>query len=819
MHWLTWFALRQLWARRGRSLLSLSALALAVGLVVATGGIGAGMQAALATPSPLLSSIADGSTELAEILWISSAYDVDYDLPAELAVRVEAVPGVAAVQPMLRRPVRVQTPAGDGGGPRSDDLILLGVDPVSYFGFHGLSLAAGNFPTAGQPGLVALAPWALVRGLGLGQSVTLTTPSGDVDLPIAGLLEVESLASVQQGLVLYAPLEIVAETFGLSETITALEVRLAPDALARRARAALEDALGPAYAVSAASRSGRSVQLWQHLVLGALIAVDALALAGGAMLVYAVFASAARARYRQIGLLRAAGAQRRQVLGLLMLEAILLGLAGSALGLAFGFLFARAGAALVLESAGGPGAVSIPGHLLLLGVVLGLLASLAGAIGPAWRAARMPPLAAWSALPALAPAAAQPRPGSGLLPGASSHLAQSFPEVRLAAANLVRERRRAALIVTTLALVLAVALGNVGVLSLVEHELAAALGRLVGGDYLVLPRLSTLSLRELAGQDTSDVPPLSAGLLAAMEELGDQVWLMRGTTASIEDLQVFPGQPTLLVDVDGYARMGGFRFEEGNWPQALETFRQGPAVLLAPVVARRLGAHLGDSVRLDTLRGPLEFLVAGIGQAEFATCVLDLAGSAGPFGANEVNGVMVQVRPGAGAGAVRQALLDAVRAHGGTLLPLSQASAQLAGILHQTRRSIGLLIGIVGLVAMLGVVNAVLSSLAERRREFGLLRTVGATRRQVARLILIEMAILGSMAALVGTGLGWGITLLFLGIARACLGLPGEAAASLSVWIPLTASSLMGLVLWPLLALLGGLGPALSTTRLQTLPG
>ena len=40
----------------------------------------------------------------------------------------------------------------------------------------------------------------------------------------------------------------------------------------------LEDALDPAYAVSAASRSGRSVQLWQHLVLGALIAVDALAL-------------------------------------------------------------------------------------------------------------------------------------------------------------------------------------------------------------------------------------------------------------------------------------------------------------------------------------------------------------------------------------------------------------------------------------------------------------------------------------------------------------------------------------------------------------
>jgi putative ABC transport system permease protein len=107
-----------------------------------------------------------------------------------------------------------------------------------------------------------------------------------------------------------------------------------------------------------------------------------------------------------------------------------------------------------------------------------------------------------------------------------------------------------------------------------------------------------------------------------------------------------------------------------------------------------------------------------------------------------------------------------------------------------------------------------------------LLWAVGATRWQVARLILIEVAILGSVAALIGTGLGWGITLLFLGLARTHLGLSGEAAASLVTWMPLVASSLVGLVLWPLLALLGGLGPALSTTRIpsvqalyQNLPG
>jgi len=54
MRWLCWLALRGLWSRRWRSLLSLSALALSVGLVVATGSIGALMQASVVTPARLI---------------------------------------------------------------------------------------------------------------------------------------------------------------------------------------------------------------------------------------------------------------------------------------------------------------------------------------------------------------------------------------------------------------------------------------------------------------------------------------------------------------------------------------------------------------------------------------------------------------------------------------------------------------------------------------------------------------------------------------------------------------------------------------------
>jgi putative ABC transport system permease protein len=389
--------------------------------------------------------------------------------------------------------------------------------------------------------------------------------------------------------------------------------------------------------------------------------------------------------------------------------------------------------------------------------------------------------------------------------------------VQLAIANLARERRRALLTVGALGLILVMALGNVGVLSLVGEELAAALGRLAGGDYLVLPGLTSISLRELAGQDTSDVPPLGPGLLAALDDVRDQVWLMAGTTAEVEPLQVFPGQPTLLLDIEGYARMGGFRFQEGDWPSALAAFRQGPAVLLAPVVARRLGVGLGDSIPLETLRGRVDFRVAGVGDSEFTTCVLDLDDGATYLGANEVNAVMIQLQPGADPGAVRQALLDAVQAHGGTLLPLTEAAAQLRAVFRQVQLSITLLIGLTGLVAGLGVVNAMLSSVAERRQEVGLLRAVGSTRGQVARLILAEAAVLGAASALVGTVLGWAVTLLFLGVVRTHLGLTGEGMASISAWLPLVFATVAGLALWPLLTMMGGLLPAIHVSRLPVM--
>ena len=324
-------ALHELWHHRTRSLLSLLALALAAGLIVATGGIGGLLRRTAEQPAPLAGRPAD--------FWIASAYDADYDLPADVVSRVVRVPGVAAAQPVLRRAAMVGTAGG-----AVDSLSLAGVDLPGYLAFHEITLAAGDLPTALQPGLIALSPWAFVRQVRPGDAVTVTLAAAETALSVVGLVEVRDLRSAQQGPVLYAPREAVAALAGVDDAVTVLEVRLAAGASARRVRAALEEALGAAYVVSSSPQPDAG--LWQRLVLGALLFVDGLVLLGSTALAYAAFASAAPGRAGWVAVLRAVGAARGHVVALLAGEALFLGLLGGSLGVLLGLLLARVGSEL-----------------------------------------------------------------------------------------------------------------------------------------------------------------------------------------------------------------------------------------------------------------------------------------------------------------------------------------------------------------------------------------------------------------------------------------------------------------------------------------
>ena len=116
----------------------------------------------------------------------------------------------------------------------------------------------------------------------------------------------------------------------------------------------------------------------------------------GAFTIFNTLSITVAQRSREFGLLRMVGAARRQVLGSVMLEALAIGLLASALGLAAGFGIAK-GLDAVFRSMD----LSLPdagtvfaARTVIVSMLVGTLVTLVAGLIPAWRATRVPPVAA-----------------------------------------------------------------------------------------------------------------------------------------------------------------------------------------------------------------------------------------------------------------------------------------------------------------------------------------------------------------------------------------------------------------------------------------
>jgi putative ABC transport system permease protein len=126
-------------------------------------------------------------------------------------------------------------------------------------------------------------------------------------------------------------------------------------------------------------------------------------------------------------------------------------------------------------------------------------------------------------------------------------------------------------------------------------------------------------------------------------------------------------------------------------------------------------------------------------------------------------------------------------------------------------------LGLIGLIALvtasLGIVNTLVMSILERRKEIGVLKSLGADERDIRRLFLVESAVIGSVGAIVGITFGWIITRIASAIAKAMMareGVTGVELFALPWWLILIAFS-FGLIV----SLVAGLYPAARAARVD----
>ncbi|MCX5721378.1 MAG: FtsX-like permease family protein [Nitrospirae bacterium] len=543
----------------------------------------------------------------------------------------------------------------------------------------------------------------------------------------------------------------------------------------------------------------------------------------GMFLIYNTMAFAVAQRRREIGIYRALGMTEQRVAGLFLMEAGLLGLLGGLLGGLGGVWLGSGLVSLVSRTISDLYAPVTSGWLILSfdlstflavakGLLLGTLISMVGALGPSLEAGRTVTVRALApgdyeitnqlraglfgwislALLVLAGLCSLMGPVGGLplfgylatvcLLGALSCLApicikalswRSYNKnktmalggsLRLIAADqAARHPGRNAVTVSALMVGLSIMIGVAVMVRSFRGTVEVWVNETVMADLIVAPQ-SWLQGKQ-AGQASRSLPGNWLATLSAIEGVA--------AVDTYREVHVeVAGQTVSLVSRDLllHAQRSRYLMVHGDSTVALQRAAETGGVLLSEVLATRLGLHEGSQVSIMTQTGPVALSVEGIFY-DYATdggkMVMDRTWYQRYWQDDRVTVFPVYLAAGADAKQVRQSIVAQVAGLDGvTVSPLvirnHELRKEILDIFDRTFVLTYVLEAIAVLVAVLGIVNTLVTAVLERRREFATLRAIGASTRQVERLVLWEAAYLGLIGAVLGVVGGLLLALLLI---------------------------------------------------------
>ena len=827
-------AWRTLGARPLRTILTILGVTLGVGVLSASLTMRAGIEAAVNR------TVRDvvGSADLQVSAFLERGLS---DATVE-AIRETA--GVSIIAPTIEKRTFLAAGGNGFGSGARDAVIVIGIDPVAYSRLHDLELVAGaRLARADEPSALITESLAREDGYVLGSELTIQGAGPPARLRVIGILAGQGPSPGSAGRTVIVPIDVARAAFAL-DGVSRVDIGLAGGVSTEAVSRALGSRLTSEPYIFASPvdvAAGLRASTADFTATAALVA--AIVLFVGSFLIVNTLSMTVGERAREVGLLRAAGATRAQVIRFVLVGALMLGMAGSGLGLLVGaFLgFLTAGSVHALTGFSGEVA-GLDAGSLLTAFMVGVAITIAAAIEPAVRAARISPVEALRARldlpaarrarlgwlvgvfltvavlallvwPAAAGAAGAERPLAVYAVLLAATLATPFLlpplaqlvgrplaavlrlEERLARGSLARDRSRAALTLGALVVGLAMIVALGWTAQAARNAATAWLADVVPGDEVVTsirPVGPDEGIREIlaASPGVRTVTPIATFDLA-----------IRGIRF---DAAAVVGAD-LLAD-------GRLTFVEGDRAAALSGLDAGGTAILPVAAARRLGISAGDTISLAVGGdAPLDLRVAGIVERSIPggggeAILIGWPDATGRIGVAGADVFAVRFDPAAGA-ATRSALEETARGLALEANPLSRVEGAVTDALGRVFGLFDALALIAVLVAAIGIVNTLTMGVLERVREIGILRAIGMTREQASRMIVVEATVLGLVGAVLGAlaGLAAGFVLLVVsgglgpsaGIPwasmaiAAVLGLAGPAVAA---WYPSRLASSVSIV-------------------------
>lgn len=783
----TW---RNLLARKVRLLLSAFAIVLGVAFVagsfVFTDAMGGAFRGIIAGGTADVEIAPAGANDF------NAAQDVR-TVPAELAERLRTVPEAQSVHPYTQV-LNLYVIGEDGrvvGGNGPPGIGISDIDTRAVTGKPIVTYVAGEHPSGrGEVALdVATAERAEYH---LGDTVTLVTP-GD---PPTVKAELVGLVEFGDGSLAGATLTILDERamqelfFGGREVYSGISLSTADDVSQKE----LVQAVTPLLPDDLSARTGDAIVAENEEdleeVLGFLntflLVFAAIAMVVGTFLIVNTFSILVAQRSRELALLRALGASRRQVNRSVLTEAFAVGLVGATLGLGGGYLLAIGMRALFGTLGLDLGETELPvhGRTVVVSYAVGVLVTMVAAWLPARRASRIPPVAAMRDDVALPEVSIRRRLVAGVV--------MILGGIGLMVAGFDREGTTG---VTLIGLGMLLIL--VGV-ALTSPVLGRPLVWLMGVAY----RRAFGTVGLLAAQNARRNPRRTAATASALMlglALVSLMSIMGASAAASTDKAVEESLTSQFVvsnvvgspfttriaeeirDVDGVGTVAQFRqafptidgdtaFVGAADPEdlaealdvpmvtgILDRLRPGTVLVSRETVERR-GFEMGQTLPMRFQGGTVPVQVAGVfdGGGVLPANYLVTLDTLTKGGLAPLDSILfITEAAGADSEQVR-ADVEAVTEQLPTVT--LKDPAQFA---EEQKEQIGFflnviyaLLGLAVVIAVLGIVNTLALSVIERTREIGLLRAVGVSRPQLRRMVRLESVIVAVLGAVLGVLLG-----------------------------------------------------------------
>ena len=692
---------------------------------------------------------------------------------------------------------------GTGAGPPT---FIASLTPGEAGGF---TIDEGAYPAGAWQAALDRAS-AEAGGFEVGSTITvISDQAGRMDLTLAGIAAFGSGADLGGSKWILFDLPAAQQVLQRPGLLSGGSVQVAPgasvDEVISRIDALMPDNVTVVSGQDQAEQDAAELQGQLSSFTVFLSVFGWVALFVGSLLIYNTFRIVVGQRTRELALLRALGAGRRQVQGIMLLEASVIGLTGALLGVGFGVLLAL-GLQQVLPAIGlelPTASLDIRTRTVVVGLAAGLGVTLVSALVPAYRASRIAVMAALRE-----DAASPPRPGylrrvlagsSVLALGLAALLFGLFGDTGAGPSPLAWVGIGAAVIFMGVFVLSPLAARPItNLLGLLFERLTGVSGRLARRNAMRSPRrtaataaavmisitlvalASTLtgSIRgtiddilsngvdaevviQPAGQFAGDsgFTPEVAERLGRVDEAADFTRRQSGwgritsetvdasgaSTEVVTDVLITGAQPNLVDFLPPDSSRGSLRPGPGE-------------VMMDRTIADNHGFELGGVVMLEFEQaGEQPFTLAGTaeGGAWAGLVAIPAADWVSRFGVEMDSQIDVKAAAGVSAdelkAAVEPLLGDLPNVEVLTLADQqSQAESQLNGLLN----FILALLALTVLIGMLGVTNTMALSVFERTREIGLLRAVGLTRRTTRRMVRAEASIVSVFGALMGIGLG-----------------------------------------------------------------